>query len=116
MISISAPIYDPSGVVRIQDAPASDIDTVRRRVNRQRTLDGGVVVNDGGFAHGDRDLRVTWRPKSSAEYASVQRLVRLYPQLIVSTREGVFRCAPSSLESRSGEATLSLMVIERFDA
>ena len=115
MISISAPIYDPLGVVRIQDAPASDIDAVRRRVNRQRTLDGGVVVNDGGFAHGDRDLRVTWRPKSSAEYAAVQRLVRLYPQLIVSTREGVFRCAPSTLESRSGEATLSLLVIAKME-
>ena len=115
MISISAPTYDPLGVVRIQDAPASDIDTVRRRVNRQRTLDGGVVVNDGGFAHGDRDLRVTWRPKSSAEYAAVQRLVRLYPQLIVSTREGVFRCAPATLESRSGEATLSLLVINKME-
>ena len=113
MISISAPIYDPLGVVRIQDAPASDIDTVRRRVNRQRTLDGGVVVNDGGFAHGDRDLRVTWRPKSSAEYASVQRLVRLYSQLIVSTREGVFTCSPATLEARGGEATLSLLVLDR---
>ena len=115
MISISAPTYDPLGIVRIQDAPSSDIDTVRRRVSRAKTLDGGVVVNAGGFAHGDRDLRVTWRPKSSAEYAAVQRLVRLYPQLIVSTREGVFTCAPATLESRSGEATLSLLVIERAE-
>ena len=113
MIVISAPIYDPNGVVRIQDAPNSDLDSVRRRVSRAKTLDGGVVVNDGGFAHGDRDLRVTWRPKSSAEYDAVQRLVRLYPQLIVSTREGVFRCSPATLETRSGEATLSLLVIDR---
>ena len=113
MISISAPIYDPAGVVRIQDAPATD--PLRRRVNRQRTLDGGVVVNDGGYSHGDRDITVRWRPKSQAEYDAVARLLQMYPQLIVSTREGVFRCAPSSLESRSGEATLSLLVVNKME-
>ena len=106
MISISAPTYDPSGVVRIQDAPASDMDTVRRRVNRVRTLDvnvnSGVTVNDGGFTHGDRDFAVRWRPKSQAEYGAAKRLVELYPQLIVSTRQGVFRCAPVSIETRNG--------------
>ena len=113
MISISAPTYDPAGVVRIQDAPATD--PLRRRVNRQRTLDGGVVVNDGGYSHGDRDITVRWRPKSQAEYDAVARLLQMYPQLIVSTREGVFRCAPSTLESRSGEATLSLLVINKME-
>jgi len=39
----------------------------------------------------------------------------LYPQLIVSTREGVFRCSPATLESRSGEATLSLLVINKME-
>ncbi len=113
MISISAPTYDPAGSIRIQDAPASDIDTARRRVNRQRTLDGGVVVNDGGFAHGDRDITVRWRPRSQAEYDAVARLLQMYPQLIVSTREGVFTCAPATLETRGAEATLALLVIDR---
>ena len=117
MISISAPTYDPLGVVRIQDAPASDIDAVRRRVSRAQTLDidKPVVINDGGFAHGDRDFLVRWRPTSSAEYDAVRRMVKLYPQLTVSTREGVFRCAPSTLEKRGAEATLALLVIEKME-
>ena len=115
MISISAPIYDPTGAINLHEIPGSDTRNVGRRVNRVKTLDGGVVVNDGGFAHGDRDLRVRWRPKSEAEYQSVQRLVRLYPQLIVSTREGVFRCAPNTLTNQGTEATLALLVIERLE-
>jgi len=115
MISISALTYDPAGSIRLQELPSSDIDTVRRRVSRRATLDGGVVVNDGGFAHGDRNLLVRFRPTSRAQYDAVQRMVRLYPQLNVSTRDGVFRCAPNTLETRNGETTLALFVIERME-
>jgi len=114
MIAISAPTYDTAGSIRIQELPSSDTDTVRRRVNRVRTLDGGVVVNDGGFAHGDRDLLIRFKP-TQAQFDAVQRLVRLYPQLDVSTRDGVFRCAPNTLETRNGETTLALLVIERME-
>jgi len=114
MIGISAPTYDPNGSIRIQELPSSDTDTVRRRVNRVRTMGGGVVVNDGGFAHGDRDLLIRFKP-TQAQFDAVQRLVRLYPQLDVSTRGGVFRCAPSTLETRKGETTLALLVIERME-
>ena len=48
MISISAPIYDPLGVVRIQDAPASDIGTVREVQGRyRRPADGDLADADG---------------------------------------------------------------------
>jgi len=115
MISISAPIYDPAGSIRLQELPSSDTGTLRRRVSRAKTLDGGVVINDGGFAHGDRDMLVRWRPQSSAEYDAMSRMFRIYPQLTVSTRDGVFRCAPNTLETRNGETTLALLVIERME-
>lgn len=119
MIALSAPTFDPLGHIRLPPLPSSDIGSVRRRVSRQRTLDTvngtGVVVNDGGFVHGDRTFRLRWRPRSAAEYDQVARLLRLYPQVYVAARDGFYRAAPSDLNQRNGEADLSLLVIERME-
>lgn len=119
MIALSAPTFDPSGHVRLHPLPTSDLDSIRRRVTRRRTLDAvngpGVVVNDGGFVHGDRTFTVRFRPRSAAEYERVARMVRLYPRIIVSARGGVFRAAASDLSLSNGEAAMTLLVIERME-
>ena len=113
MIHLSAPLFDPDGAITINESPASEITGISRRMNRIKTLDGGVAVNDRGHSPGDRDFRIRWRPRTEVEYMAVQRLVRLYPRLNVSTREGVFTVAPQSIDIRSGEATLTLLVLEQ---
>jgi hypothetical protein len=115
MLTLSAPTFDPLGHIALRPLPGSDLGSITRRVSRQKTLDGGVVVNDGGFAHGDRTLGVRFKPRSEAEYESVARLVRLYPEIVVSKRDGVFRAAVQSLNLRNGEADLILLVIERME-
>lgn len=113
MISLSAPVFDLIGNTIIQELPDSDISTIRRRINRSPTLDGGVAVNDFGHAVGDRTFAVTWLPGSAAELESVQRLVRLYGRLVAVTPEGAFVVAPEDivLSGTDGQATLTLLVI-----
>jgi hypothetical protein len=115
MLTLSAPTFDPLGHVRLHLLPRSDLQSISRRVNRQKTLDGGVVINDGGYSHGDRTLDVRWRLRSEAEYESVARLARLYPELTVAARGGVYRAAVQSLTLRNGEAELTLLVIARLE-
>ena len=115
MIALNAITYDPLGSITLRELPTSNLHDLRRRVNRQRTLDGGVVVNDGGFAHGDRTFTVRWRVLSEAQAESVRRMIRLYPQVRVSSKDGMFRAAMQDVAIVGGEGSLSLLVIERME-
>ena len=110
MIHLSAPLYDPLGHVGIDNLPASELGDVTRRVNRSKTLDGGVAINDGGYSAGDRTFRVRWKIRSADQFQQVQRMVQLYSLLTVITTEGVFTAAPESLTDRGGIGTLTLLV------
>jgi hypothetical protein len=114
MIGLSAPLYDPDGAIGLQEMASSELYNLTRRVNRTKTLDGGVAVSDGGHSAGDRNLVVRWRVRGEAQYRAVQRLARLYPRLTVATREGVFEVAPESVQLRSGEGELRLLVLTKW--
>ena len=114
MIGLSSPTFDPLGSVTLQELPSSELDSVSRRVNRVKTLDGGVVVNDGGYAVGDRTFRIAWRLQSADQFESVRRLVRLYPRVNIATREGVFLASIQDLSRSAREASLTLLVIQKL--
>lgn len=89
IVSISAMEFDLQGVLVFRPLPDSSESEYTRRFNRVATLDGGVVVNDGGFSHGDRDI--TFRLKASpAQDATLRRLVRLYSRVRVSFKQGIY--------------------------
>ena len=113
MIHLSALLYDPLGHVAIQALQSSEINDIERRVNRAKTLDGGVTINDGGYSAGDRTFRVRWRVGNEAELRKVQRLVRTYALLTISSREGVFIAAPQSVRERNGVGDLTLLIKEQ---
>lgn len=112
MITLSALVFDPLGSVSLDELPSSDMDGVSRRVNRAKTLDGGVVINDGGFSHGDRTFRVRWRIKSEADFERVQRMARLYSRVHVATRRGLFLAVPESVTRSGRDGTITLMIEE----
>ncbi len=107
---LSAPTYDLSGYVEIDVLPEASFVGAERRVNRVRTLDGGVVINDGGFAEGDREIVLRWQPTTQSQAEAVERLLRLYSLLNVSTRRGVFSAAPERFTPGPAENTLRLLV------
>ena len=55
MIVLSTVTADVNGVLILDiDESKSNLRAASRRVSRAKTLDGGVVIVDSGFAHGDR--------------------------------------------------------------
>lgn len=113
MIGLSAPLYDPLGHVAIQALQSSNLNDIERRVNRVKTLDGGVSISDGGHSAGDRTFRVRWKVRNESELRKVQRLVRLYPLLTVTSTEGVFIAAPEVVRERDGIGDLTLLIKEQ---
>ena len=105
--------YDPDGVVDIEklDAASEGLEDRTRRTTVTKTLDGGVVSEDGGFAHGDRAFTVRMRV-NSAQSAKLKYLLETYPKLRVSLTEGVFIVAPAILTYKGSYVTFRLNVLE----
>ena len=113
MITISSPTFDLDGSVQISPVPESNDGETRRRVNRVATLDGGVAVNDRGYSEGDRTLVYEWRPVSREHNDSIDRIVRLYPRVNVSTPSGVYVAAPQVFTPSPDRCSIILLVINK---
>lgn len=113
MITISTPTFDLNGSVVIHPLPGATDGETRRRVNRVATLDGGVAVNDRGYAEGDRTLEYEWRPVSKEHNDSVDRLVRLYPRVTVSTPSGVYTAVPQVFTPEADRCFITLLVLDK---
>lgn len=116
LATIAAPTYDLSGFIEFELLPDSIFIDAPRRVNRVKTLDGGAVVNDGGFSEADRTITLRWQPTSPAFEAAVDRMVRLYPLLNVSTRLGVYSAAPERYTPGPDESALVLLPLRKLSA
>lgn len=112
MVTLAALTFDPLGFVQIRALPSSDTRSITRRVNRVATLDGGVAVNDFGFAEGDRSIDIRFRPTREID-ATIGRMMRLHSRVSLTTDEGVFIVALSAYNAEASEARLSILVLER---
>lgn len=116
LATLSALVFDFSGYIELDLIPTHTDGEVRRRVNRSPTLDGGAVVADGGFSHGDRTLQLRWKRMDAASEAAVERMVTTYGTLAVSTRAGVFLAAPENYNPAADESELRLLVLSKLSA
>lgn len=112
-VSLSTLTYDPDGCLDLSFEKSSEgIDDRGRRVERVQTLDGGVVVVDGGMVHGDRTFvlraRVSKEQKDALKY-----LVETYAELRCSTRDGLYRVACETLTFTGNLATAKLLVMSK---
>lgn len=116
MVIITAPEFDPEGILIIMKlASGSDVDSLTRRTQRTATLDGAAVIVDHGFSDADRTLTVTLTAATLAQLRTAQRLVRLYPRVIVSARGGVFS-GSMNLRAQNSALTLQIQISERLSA
>lgn len=115
-IFLSTTTYDLSGWAAIRALPDSSLGETTRRVNRVATLDGGVVVNDGGFAEGDKTISAIWRPVSKAHDDAVAYLVATYSVLLACTRDGAFLVSPERFVPGRKQNRLSLLVTGKVSA
>lgn len=113
-VHLTTTTFDPLGAVALDLLPAdTDWGEVTRRANRVATLDGGVVVNDFGFAPGDMTFVLRWVP-SRVNEGAVRRLVMLYSRLRLACHKGVFLVVPQGVKVEPGKAALTLLVVEQL--
>jgi hypothetical protein len=100
-LALASKTFDLDGFVALDlDGDREALTPRSRRATVTATLDGAVVVDDGGFAHGDREWDVRVRP-SVEELEVLKNLVENYPTISVSTKEGVFTAVPQRLTTPS---------------
>lgn len=111
IISICAPSFDPFGAVSFAVDADTDTRAISRRVNRAKTLDGQAVANDAGYTAADRTFSIVTKAESG-RYESLERLLKLYPRVIISTPDGVFSAIPQTLTQRGSVIRFVLLVME----
>lgn len=112
-VNISALTFDVSGYLSVTPSSPPDLGDTSRRVNKQLTLDGGVVIADGGHSYGDRNIRLNWRTRDSSYEDVAKNIVRNHAQVYVSTEDGCFLAVPERYSHGQGNSTLSLLVKEK---
>mgnify|MGYP000851018229 FL=1 len=112
--AISSTTYDPAGHVELDCLADTTHGETARRLNRVATLDGGAVFNDFGQSEADRTIELRWRPRSAADEARVERLVKLYSRLHLATARGVWLVAPERYVPGANESRLTLLCVAQM--
>jgi hypothetical protein len=111
---LSTKTYDLDGFLEItlDGSREALIERTRRAVVTQ-TLDGGVVVDDGGFTHGDRTIDVRMMP-TREDLDVLKYLVETYAQINCSMRDGFYTAVPQRLNAPAPLlAQLRLLLISK---
>ena len=111
--SIASKTFDPSGIFDFNlEGPGEGLQDRVRRTGGSQTLDGGVVVEDGGFSHGDRLLTVKAKVTKTGR-ATLQRIVELYPTVNVSFEDGFFTAVLTNLSFTGNVATVRVQLVSK---
>lgn len=112
-IGISSAVYLENGAVMVTPLPDYEIRSVSRRISRVKTLDGGVVVTDSGFAHGDRDF--TMNVESSKTIWETLLAIHEVTTLVhIATEEGVFSACWESLKDGGDVINMKFIINEKL--
>jgi len=114
IISLCSRVFDPDGAMLISINPDSELGSSTRRVNRVKTLDGGVSINDTGFSDGDREFKLKAQ-LSALEVEQINRLYQLYPLLSISTSNGVFEGAIDQVTETPPTTNINFLVRARLN-
>lgn len=114
-VSITAPLFDPNGHVRLSGVSPDGLLGFERRNNRIPTLDGGAAIPDFGYSDADRTFDIRWRARSEEVVEAVRRMAKTYSRLIVATEEGCFIGAPGPFNISNGEAQIRILIEKRID-
>jgi hypothetical protein len=113
IVQIASKQFDPLGYLMFETLPDVRDESMRRRLNKVATLDGGVVVNDGGFAHGDRELSFQYRATDAEQDTIAKRIVELHARVYVSTDDGLFDCVPLSFNPDPDRRVFTFSVVSK---
>jgi hypothetical protein len=113
VISLSAPTYDPAGVLPLR-IRAKNAYQGTRRGTVTATLDGGVSVYDAGYSVADKTLAATLTNPHRAQLVTLEYLIAYYSELILCCETGAYAVRVGFAASAS-VVTLSLRLLRRLD-
>jgi hypothetical protein len=109
MISISTITASATGNVIVEEDIASDTGAKTARVTRTATLDGGVYINNLGFTHGDRTLRIRGRI-SQAKAALLSTIFEGNNSSLISLSDGLYLGSISTLNTQNGSLNMTFLI------
>ena len=112
-IGLASYNYLANGGIILKLMPDSDIRGGERRVSRVKTLDGGVVITDSGFAHGDRTLRVSVYSSLSL-WQKVWALFQGASLVVISNDDGCFTAALNNVVDQGDKIALEILLKEKI--
>ena len=108
-IGLASYSYDADGDIMIVPLHEdTDIRSAERRLSRVKTLDGGVVITDGGRAAGDRTFSIACQSEESIW--NTLRGIAANSWVTVSTDEACFKGKVQKLSEKNGKITIELMI------
>lgn len=114
MLAIHSQSFDEQGVVILNvNYETSSFGETSRRRSRVQTLDGGYVTEDRGSSIQDRSFSISFSDTKET-VAAVRRLVQLYPQVLVSSIHGLFRCSIDRVNESTSTCYIALDVEEQY--
>jgi hypothetical protein len=116
LIAISTADFNPLGHVLLDALESSNRDVIGRRVTRRATLDGGVTIIDGGFAHGDRTMTFEWEPTGREEFEQVQDMMIVSGRVVLATIDGVFDARIEQMQQSQAGARITLLIESKLSA
>jgi hypothetical protein len=110
-IGIKKTTQDAGSAVLIRDDSRSELLRSRSRVTRTATLDLETVIDNQGYAVGDRTLKIV----ASVEESKADEIWDLYKNnlyLLISTRDGMFYGSIEDLKIDGGRVEMTFLVKE----
>ena len=111
IIGIKKTTQDAGSAVLLRDDGRSEILNSSARVMRTATLDLGTVIDNQGYAVGDRTLRII----ASVDESTAGKIWDLHKNnlyLLISTRDGMFYGSIQNLKTDRGQLEMIFLVKE----
>lgn len=115
MMILSSKEFDIDGFVTIQEKRGSTQTRGSiRRVSRTATLDGGVALDDAGYAEGDRTFNIEAVNISESDLEILHRIHSLYSIHRCATNEGIFEGVIEEISISDGEISITFLVSSKL--
>ena len=109
-IALDSAPFDPQGSILLECLPSSQLSAGTRRITRTATLDGNSSIVDNGYTASDNNFVVNCALDQDQELI-VNRLLRLYPEVIAATDSGCYIGAISYFrKDQSGNAQFEFII------
>ena len=114
MIGIASDLWmDENGAFILQALPETRTREGARRLNRRKTLDGGVVITDGGFSEGDRSMSIQVTATEEL-WAALWYFFQNVNQVVISADGSCYLGMLERVSEADGKVSLNMMIQEKI--